>query len=50
MYFPEEAHKKSERRGDERGLIKKKLDSFNLETSKNHLLRNFPRNGHVMVN
>ena len=29
--------------------FKKKLDSFNLETSKNHLIRNFQRNGRVRV-
>ena len=28
----------------------KKLDSFTLETSKNHLIRNFLRNGRVRVN
>ena len=28
----------------------KKLDSFTLETSKNHLIRNFLRNGCVRVN
>ena len=28
----------------------KKLDSFTLETSKNHLIRNFLRNGRLMVN
>ena len=27
----------------------KKLDSFTLETSKNHLIRNFLRNGRVGV-
>ena len=27
----------------------KKLDSFTLETSKNHLIRNFLRNGRVRV-
>ena len=27
-----------------------KLDSFTLETSKNHLIRNFLRNGRVRVN
>ena len=27
----------------------KKLDSFNLETSKNHLIRSFLRNGRVWV-
>ena len=27
----------------------KKLDSFNLETSKNHLIRNFLRNGRLRV-
>ena len=32
------------------GLIKKKLDFFTLETSKNHLIRNFLRNGRVRVN
>ena len=28
----------------------KKLDSFTLETSKNHLIRNFLRNGRLGVN
>ena len=28
----------------------KKLDSFTLKTSKNHLIRNFLRNGHQRVN
>ena len=28
----------------------KKLDSFTLETSKNHLIRKFLRNGRVRVN
>ena len=28
----------------------KKLDSFTLETSKNHLIRNFLRNGRLRVN
>ena len=28
----------------------KKLDSFTLETSKNHLIRNFLRDGRVRVN
>ena len=28
----------------------KKLDSFTLETSKNKLIRNFMRNGHVRSN
>ena len=27
-----------------------KLDSFTLEMSKNHLIRNFPRNGRLRVN
>ena len=31
------------------GPIKKKLDSFTLETSRNHLIRNFMRNGRVRV-
>ena len=28
----------------------KKLNSFTLDTSENHLIRNFLRNGHVRVN
>ena len=28
----------------------KKIDSFTLETSKNHLMRNFLRNGRLRVN
>ena len=31
------------------GPIKKKLDSFTLETLKNHLIRNFLRNGRLRV-
>ena len=31
------------------GPIKKKLDSFTLETSKKHLIRDFLRNGRVTV-
>ena len=30
--------------------FKKKLDSFTLETSKNHLIRNFLRNERLRVN
>ena len=33
-----------------RSDLKKKLDFFTLETSKNHLIRNFLRNGRVRVN
>ena len=32
------------------GPILKKPDAFTLETSKNHLIRNFMRNGLVSVN
>ena len=32
-----------------RGSDLKKIDSFTLETSKNHLIRNFLPNGRVMV-
>ena len=32
-----------------RSDLKKKLDSFTLETSKNHLIRNFLHNGRVRV-
>ena len=35
-----------------RGAVRsdfKKLKSFTLETSKNHLIRNFRRNGHLRV-
>ena len=31
------------------GPIKKKLDSFTLETTKNYFIRNFLRNGHLRV-
>ena len=48
-YFPKDAHQKSEGGGLVRFSLKK-LDSFTLETSKNHLIRNFLRNGRVMVN
>ena len=33
-----------------RSDLKKKLDSFTLETSKNYLIHNFLRNGRVRVN
>ena len=33
-----------------RSDLKKKLNSFTLETSKNNLIRNFLRNGRVRVN
>ena len=36
-------------RGVSEVRFKKKLDSFTLETSKNHLIRNFLRNGRVRV-
>ena len=42
-YFPKDAHKKSEG-GSVRSDLKK-LDSFTLETSKNHLIRNFCATG-----
>ena len=49
LYFPKDAHKKSEvGEGSVRSDLKK-LDSFTLETSKNHLTRNFVRNGRVRV-
>ena len=35
--------------GSMRSDLKKKLDSFTLETSKNHLIRNFLSNGHLRV-
>ena len=47
-YFSKDAHQKSEE--GQWGPIKKKLDSFTLETSKNHLIRNFLRNGRQRVN
>ena len=37
-------------RGVSEVRYKKKLDSFTLVTSKNHLIRNFLRNGRVRVN
>ena len=40
-YSLKDAHQKSEE--GQWGPIKKKLDSFTLETSKNHLIRNFLR-------
>ena len=48
-YFPKDAHRKSMGRGSVRSDLKK-LDLFTLETSKNHLIRNFLRNGRVRVN
>ena len=47
-YFPKDAHQKSDE-GSVRSDLKK-LDPFILETSKNHLIRNFLRNGRVRVN
>ena len=35
--------------GGQWGPILKKLDSFTLEMSKNHLIRNFLRNGRLRV-
>ena len=35
--------------GGQWGPIEKKLDSFTLETSKNHLIRNFLRNERLRV-
>ena len=46
-YFQKDAHQKSEG-GSVRSDLKK-LDSFTLETSKNHLIRNFLRNGRLRV-
>ena len=46
-YFPKNAYKKSE--GEVSDVQFKKLDSFILETSKNHLIRNFLRNRRVRV-
>ena len=46
--FPKDAHKKSEEGSVKSDL--KKLDYFTLETSKNHLIRNFLRNGRLRVN
>ena len=46
-YFPKDAHRKSER-GSVRSDFKK-LDSFTLETTKNHLIRSFLRNGRLRV-
>ena len=40
----------SEGGGGQWGPIKKKLDSFTLETSKNQLIRNFLRNGRLRAN
>ena len=37
-------------RGSVSSDLKKKLDSFTLETSKNHLIRNFLSNGRLRVN
>ena len=45
-YFRKDAHQKSE---GVSAVRLKKLDSFTLETSKNHLIRNFLRNGLVRV-
>ena len=41
---------KNLKRGVSEVRFKKKLDSFTLETSKNHLIRNFLRNGRPRVN
>ena len=46
LFFPKDAHQKSEGVSEVRF---KKLDSFTLETSKNHLIRNFRRNGRLKV-
>ena len=46
-YFPKDAHQKSD--GGQWGPILKKLDSFTLETSKNHLIRSFLRKGRLRV-
>ena len=46
-YLSKDVHQKSE--GGQWGPIKKKLDSFPMETSKNHLIRNFLRNGRLRV-
>ena len=48
LYFPKDAHQKS--KGVSEVRFKKKLDSFTLETSKNHIVRNFLRNERVRVN
>ena len=46
-YFPKDGHQKSE--GGVSKVRFKKLDSFTLETSKNHLIRNLLRNGRLRV-
>ena len=46
-YLPKDAHQKSDG-GSVRSDFKK-LDSFTLETSKNHLIRSFLRNGRLRV-
>ena len=46
-YFPKDAHQKSEQ-GSVRSDLKK-LDPSTLETSKNHLIHNFLRNGRLRV-
>ena len=47
-YLPKDAHQKSDG-GSVRSDLKK-LDSFTLEMSKNHLIRSFLRNGRLRVN
>ena len=47
-YFPKDAHQKSGG-GSVRSDLRN-LDSFTLETSKYHLIRNFLRNGRLRVN
>ena len=47
-YLPKDAHQKSDG-GSVRSDLKK-VDSFTLETSKNHLIHSFLRNGRLRVN
>ena len=47
LVFPKDAHQKSERASVRSDF--KNLDSFTLVTSKNHIIRNFLRNGRVRL-